>query len=180
MKVLITGGSGSGKSLLAEEISVRLKKDVLYYFATMKIWDDECRSRVAKHRRQREGKGFTTVEVPENLAGCTEKTESSQTVLLECMSNLVANEQFEGAGSRTVTEIMKGIEYLFDKMDSVVIVTNEVFEDGMNYNDDMKKYIENLGEINCLIAEKSDIVIEVSAGNALIYKGSEIYNEISG
>ena len=92
----------------------------------------------------------------------------------------MANEQFEGAGSRTVTEIMKGIEYLFDKMDSVVIVTNEVFEDGMNYNDDMKKYIENLGEINCLIAEKSDIVIEVSAGNALIYKGSEIYNEISG
>lgn len=172
MKILITGGSGSGKSLLAEKISSLLKKDELYYFATMKIWDDECRKRVEKHRVQRIGKGFKTVEVPENLYEITSSIKSDQVVLLECMSNLLANEQFGDSSDDAVNKILHGVDALFKKSESVVIVSNEIFSDGIIKDANMREYASNLGKINCWIAEKADIVIEVSSGIPVFFKGS--------
>ena len=65
MTVLVTGGSGSGKSALAEQISERLRQPEkpFYYLATMQVWDAECEARIAKHRQQRAGKGFCTIEM---------------------------------------------------------------------------------------------------------------------
>ena len=70
MFYLITGGSGSGKSEYAENLARKLGKSTapdteaapLYYIATMRVWDEEGRARVRKHRLQREGKGFLTLE----------------------------------------------------------------------------------------------------------------------
>ena len=64
MLILVTGGAGSGKSLLAERISMQLKRMPFWYVATMQVWDQECRDRIGRHRRQRAGKGFQTVEAP--------------------------------------------------------------------------------------------------------------------
>ena len=64
MLILVTGGAGSGKSLLAERISMQLKCMPFWYVATMQVWDQECRDRIDRHRRQRAGKGFQTVEAP--------------------------------------------------------------------------------------------------------------------
>ena len=69
------------------------------YIATMQAFDEESRARIAKHRKARSGKGFETIEQGTHLetvclpGGCT--------ALLECMSNLVANEVFapEGRGA---------------------------------------------------------------------------------
>lgn len=174
MIVLVTGGSGSGKSQLAEKISVSLKNDRLYYLATMKVWDDECRKRIEKHRIQREGKGFETVEVPVNLHECVTLLEPSQTVLLECMSNLLANEQFGGDTDTPADKITEGLKLLFERTDSAVVVSNEIFTDGPFRDIHMKEYADNLGKINCWIAERSDIVVEVSAGIPVVYRGSNI------
>jgi adenosylcobinamide kinase/adenosylcobinamide-phosphate guanylyltransferase len=178
MIVLVTGGSGSGKSAIAENISFKLKTQPFYYIATMKIWDDECQKRIEKHRSQRDGKGFKTVEIPDNLFQYSENLSSGGTALLECMSNLLSNEQFGNSGENAVENIKSGIEKLIQKMNSVVIVTNEIFTDKIPADTDMRKYIENLGNINCFIAQKADIVIEVSDGIPIIWKGREIYNEI--
>lgn len=178
MKILLIGGSGSGKSLLAEKISVSLKNNKLYYLATMRISDDECRQRVKKHQLQRASKGFETVEVPENLYESMDSIESGQVILLECMSNLLANEQFSGFTDNPVEKIIHGIEVAFDKSESVVIVSNEIFSDRILKDKQIREYVNNLGKINSWIAEKSDIVIEVTSGIPVIFKGNKLFGEI--
>ena len=49
----------------AEQIAVQCRNGnggTLWYLATMRIWDDEGRKRVERHRRMRAAKGFETIE----------------------------------------------------------------------------------------------------------------------
>ena len=67
MLIMVTGVSGSGKSEYAEQISCQLAKDnKKYYVATMYPYGEDGRSRVKKHKLQRDGKGFETIEQYQN------------------------------------------------------------------------------------------------------------------
>lgn len=95
---IVTGGSGSGKSEYAENLAVSLGEDRIYA-ATMMVSDKEGEERVQKHRAMREGKHFRTVECPVNFGAAMEPAMAKESVvLLECMSNLVANEMFSDMG----------------------------------------------------------------------------------
>ena len=101
MLILVTGGSGSGKSEYAENTAVRLAKEEglpLYYIAAMKPYGEEGRRRVERHRRLRAGKGFETWERYMDLKGLA--LPKRGVALLECLSNLTANEMFEPEGGR--------------------------------------------------------------------------------
>ena len=126
MILLITGGSGSGKSAYGERRAVELAKrgksaqsakpgehigtaqsaeappGRLLYLATMKVGDEESRRRVARHRNMRAGKGFVTVECQTHLEHV--EVLAGDTVLLECISNLTANEMYgpNGRGEDTI------------------------------------------------------------------------------
>ena len=50
MFILVTGGSGSGKSEFAENIAMKLGGKMLYV-ATMKPYDDECLKRIERHKK---------------------------------------------------------------------------------------------------------------------------------
>ena len=131
MLTLVTGGSGSGKSEFAEDLSVSYNSKNLIYIATMFPYDDESLKKVERHKKMREHKNFKTVECFKNLSDAV-ITEDS-TVLLDCMSNLVANEMYleGGAGEMTVHSIIKGVREIRDKCENLVIVTNEVFSDAV-------------------------------------------------
>ena len=62
------------------------------------------------------------------------------------MSNLVANEMYleGGAKDKTVQEVIRGIESINNQAENLVIVTNEVFSDGIVYDDDTMRYIRKL------------------------------------
>jgi adenosylcobinamide kinase/adenosylcobinamide-phosphate guanylyltransferase len=60
------------------------------YIATMQAFDEESRARIRKHQRARSGKGFATIEQGTHLEEVSLPKEC--TALLECMSNLVAND----------------------------------------------------------------------------------------
>ena len=81
----------------------------------------------------RSGKGFETIECYTDLAQV--RVSKGSTVLLECMSNLVANEMFQenGAHERTVQEILKGVKSLLAQAGNLVIVTNEIFSEAASY-----------------------------------------------
>ncbi len=169
MLTLILGGSGSGKSAYAEDYLLRAAGDKKkYYIATMQIWDAEMQAKVDRHHRLRQGKGFTTIEQPMALEKAVLQMEPAGAVLLECMSNLTANEMFSGAEPtdlQTVIErILRGVEALKKQADPLVIVTNNVFEDGIVYDDSTMEYIEALGRINEKLAAEADEVVEVVAG----------------
>ena len=176
MMILILGGSGSGKSAYAEDYLLRTAGDKKkYYIATMQIWDEEMQAKVARHHRMRQGKGFTTIEQPTELEQAASQMEPEAAVLLECMSNLVANEMFEeqGAHNQTVSEVTKGIENLLEQAAHVVIVTNEIFSDAVVFDGDMDSYLEYLGKINQAAAQRADEVVEVIYGIPVFHKSAD-------
>ena len=173
MLAVITGGSGSGKSEYAESIATSLaRRDglPLYYIATMRPFGEEGKRRVERHRKLRSGKGFETVECYVNLKGQT--LPEKGVVLLECMSNLTDNEMFEpeGAGNNTVEAVLAGVAALKDRCAHLVIVTNDVFSDGITYDEVTKLYQERLGTINRRIAAEADEATEVVCGIPLRLK----------
>ena len=121
----------------------------------------------------RAGKGFETVE---RYTGLNELVlPKGSVVLLECMSNLVANEMFreDGFHPEVAGEITDGVKNILSQAEHVVIVTNEIFSDGILYEGESEKYKEQLGQINCNLAEMADSVVEVVYGIPVWYKGGE-------
>ncbi len=86
--------------------------------------------------------------------------------MLECMSNLVANELFDVGGSdeEICRRILAGIRHLQNQAKHLIIVTNEVFSDGLDYDPETVRYIRLLGRINRLLAERAGQVTEVVYG----------------
>ena len=176
MIALVTGGSGSGKSAWAEGLAARLCPGEKVYIATMRAWGAEGAARVARHRALRAGKRFVTVERPLDLAGLArEGVWAGKTALLECTSNLLANEMFDadGAGVEAVPAILAGFRALAGKAENLIIVTKEIFSDGVTYDPDTARYIACLGEINRALAALADCAVEVVYGIPLVLKGAE-------
>lgn len=174
MLTVIMGGSGSGKSAYAENLFSSMEGEK-YYLATMQIYDEESKERVKRHRKLREGKGFHTLELPKNVSQA--KLPPKACVLLECMSNLVANEMFgEKIQPRewVVEKVLKEVLALQEQTQQLVIVTNNLFEDGIVYDADTMAYLEALGEINGKLAERADSVVEVVVGIPVFLKGQSL------
>lgn len=173
MMILVTGGSGSGKSAFAEDQVVSLGEAERVYIATMFPFDEESKKRVQRHRNMRSGKGFETIECYTDLAQV--RVSKGSTVLLECMSNLVANEMFQenGAHERTVQEILKGVKSLLAQAGNLVIVTNEIFSEAASYEGETETYQKYLGKINQELAHLADEVVEVVYGIPVYHKKSK-------
>ena len=173
MMYLITGGSGSGKSEYAEQLAVSLGGERVY-LATMQVYDEEGKQRVARHRAMREGKKFLTLECPSGLETMVQNDTNRQilknrVVLLECMSNLTANEMFRSDRSMETAEltqerILSGVQALLQVCRDLVIVTNEVFSDGTVYDPGTASYLRALGGINVALAALAEEVTEVVCG----------------
>ncbi len=170
MITFVIGGSGSGKSEYAESIITGYEPGKRYYIATMQAFDDEAREKIKRHRRMRSSKGFETVECQTNLPGA--QIEPGADVLLECISNLVANEMFDPKGARedTISSVLEGIDRLREISRNLVIVSNNVFGEGDSYTAETRKYVGNIAKINGKIAQRADAVYEVVFGIPLKLK----------
>ena len=115
---------------------MRITKNVDYGYRSKRQWQVRiCRAdklsacRVKKHKLQRDGKGFETIEQYQNIGGALKgcKRDTKPVVLVECMSNLLANECFEENGhpDNIFAECMQ----LYSECSHLVIVTNEVFSE---------------------------------------------------
>lgn len=168
--ILVTGGSGSGKSAVAEQLAADMPGSRKIYLATMQCWDEESRQRVARHRAMRAERNFITVERPHDLEHLV--LPPCDVVLLECLSNLAANEMFapEGAGERAKQAILQGIAHVQAQCRGMVIVTNEIFSDGVRYDAQTEQYLDLLGRINRQLAEQAEQVMEVVCGIPILWK----------
>ena len=171
MFLVITGGSGSGKSAYAEQCVLDFGPAERIYIATMYPFDEECDRRIRRHREMRRQKQFSTLECYTGLK--TADIPEDSVVLLECMSNLTANEMYQegGAGGQTVEEILAGIRYLLKRVRHLVVVTNEIFSDGIDYDSETMRYQSNLGQINSEMGRMADQVTEVVYGIPITVKG---------
>lgn len=183
MMILVTGGSASGKSEFAEEILEKMPGKH-YYVATMhKTEDEETVKRILRHVKLREKRGFETIEQETNLgqvmeAGKMYREDSKEvskeaSVMVECLSNLLANEMYLAGRMDAKQYIPEQVQMLKERCANLIVVTNEVSSDGLEYDDFTMNYIKNLGEINGKLACMADYVVEVVYGIPVFLKGSQ-------
>lgn len=166
MIALITGGSGCGKSTYAEALVTQMPAGRRVYVATMRVMDRESERCVARHRAQRADMGFLTVECPMRLYDAP--VPAGSTVLLEDVPNLLANEMFDGGDW---TRITPDIEALARRCANLVVVTNDVFSDGVAYGGPTDAYLRALAAINTAAARMADYVAEVAYSIPVPLKG---------
>ena len=167
MIVLVTGGCGCGKSTWAEKRVSALPAENRVYIATMQVYDEESMQRVARHRAQRADKDFETIECEKDLA-LADVPEGS-VVLLEDLVNLMANEMFDGGD---VARIVPALDALAHKCRHLILVTNDVFSDGIRYPESTQEYLRQLASINAKAAKMADCVVEVVYSIPVCVKGA--------
>ena len=171
MTELIYGGSASGKSEYAESLLADVTEGK-YYIATMRPFGEEGVRRIERHRILRSGKGFETIECQRNLQNLRFKQRANG-VLIECISNLLANEMFgeeELTDEEIISKITRGCLEISRQADKLVIVSNNVSEDGIKYSSETERYIRLLEDINIKLGDMADKVTEVVVGIAITVK----------
>ena len=189
---IVYGGSASGKSSYAESFAMSLQGEGrLLYIATMYPYkwnttelDPETMQRIKRHRAMRADKGFDTVECYRHVEHIVAKRQD--VLLLECMSNLLANEMYLEPDSNVGSDvaetmspvskkIVQAIVDLSTRVQELVIVTNDVFSDGgsLTYDESTREYVKNLAEINCALAREAATVTEIVCGIPVKIKGDK-------
>ena len=169
MICLIIGTNSSGKSLKAEKIACLSEAEKRYYLATMLIYDEDGRKRVEKHRKQRDGKGFETLEIPFAIDNALDmiKDKENSVVLLECISNLVGNEMYENPNRSELCklnpnlfadQVASDVRKLAECVKDTIIVTNE-FDADKNSDEMTRLYIQLCSMVNDRIKAFADKVI---------------------
>jgi adenosylcobinamide kinase/adenosylcobinamide-phosphate guanylyltransferase len=174
MTVFISGGAKNGKSSLAQDLAVRLAcGGPLYYVATMIPVDEEDRDRIRRHVEDRSGMGFTTVECGRHILSCLERADPDGTFLLDSVTALLSNEMFHDgsidgkAGQRCAAELARFVR----SVKNAVIVSDGIYCDAERYDDVTELYRKGLAEADRAMAESCDTVVEMVAGQPIIYKG---------
>ena len=170
MRILLTGGSGCGKSTFAERLARALPAP-RYYIAAMRPYDEESLVKIRRHQAQRADAGFVTIERETDVGDIVFPARG--TALMECMCNLLANEMFDDSGAErdVYDKILADITRLEQACDTLIVVTNEVGSDGGAYDESTARYIETLGRLNRALTARFDAAAELVCGIPLMLKG---------
>lgn len=172
MLYMIFGGSGSGKSEYAEDLAVKLCPGEKVYLATLQDIDEEMEKRIEDHRAMRKGKHFITMEQGISLE--TIDLCGQRLVLLECMTNLLANEMYSPQAQKDepVSDyIMKGIRHIKNQVEDLIVIAQDSFSE-VPMDPEMRRYVRESGRVNQKLAKEADVVIEVKFGLPLVLKGA--------
>lgn len=175
MIALICGGVASGKSELAERLAIAVNQGKMAYLATMSPSVPEGEMRIRKHKTMRMGKGFETLEIPTGLSEQIDRCKGYDTVLLECMSNLVVNEMYleRQTPRETIEVVLRGLNLMLPEVKNIIVVSGAVFSGLTAFDEFTYQYIETLGKLNGYLANQADIVIETVCAIPVVYKGQK-------
>lgn len=176
--VFLSGGVRSGKSALGEECAEKLATGRKIYFATALACDGEMKRRVEKHRRDRMGKHFVTLEQPQDAEQAAAFLRPGDTVLLDCLGNLTANEMFRGGApydpkrrEALIRKIFSGLCAVKGACENLIVISNDVFSGGDRGGTELSDYQEILGRLHVLLAERADLAAECVCGIPVYRRG---------
>lgn len=132
------------------------------YLATSRIWDDEFRERVTRHRERR-GPQWTNVEEEKFLS---RHDFTGRVVLVDCLTLWATNFFYDLDG-----DIDAALEALKKEFDSLVLqdttfllVTNEIGMGGTSENGLQRRFTDLQGWMNQYVASKADEVVLMVSG----------------
>jgi len=167
LTTLVLGGARSGKSVYAEKLLENSGKQMVY-IATAQAHDDEMGQRISHHQARR-GTEWTTVEEPLDVCKALLKAGSGKIILLDCITLWLSN--MMAADLDVETEVKKFCDQLLSATSDVVIVSNEVGLGIVPDNALARKFRDEAGRANQMIAEACNKVVFIAAGQALVMKG---------
>ena len=185
MKIFISGGCKNGKSYYAQHLAKGQQKvGPLYYIATMKAVDPEDDARIAKHREEREGWGFTTVEQGRDIEAVLDACDHDGSFLLDSLTALLANEMFspkepmspeETICASAVQKVAEGLLAILNKVPNIVIVSDYIYSDAFAFDPFTEEYRKSLAALDCLAAKHCDVVLEVCHTQVILHKGRDVF-----
>jgi adenosylcobinamide kinase / adenosylcobinamide-phosphate guanylyltransferase len=162
---LLLGGARSGKSSLAVRMGQAHDGDVVFV-ATAEPFDSDLRDRVQRHRAERPP--WPTVEAPLHLAGAVADSDPSAMVIVDCLTvwvgSLFHHHPYE---DQRAAEYEQLIDALVARRTPTVVVSNEV---GMGVHPDTdlgRRYRDELGRLNQMVAALATTTLLMVAGRAL-------------
>jgi len=183
VKIFISGGCKNGKSAYAQKLALALRRPgtPLYYAATMISADSEDDARIKRHRGDRRGLGFETIEagrdIPEALSAC----DWRGTFLLDSVTALLANEMFTQDNAVRPDAYMKvagDLTGLAGRAGNIVIVSDYIYSDACLYDDLTEAYRIGLAYVDRQLAAISDVVLEICGGIYITHKGGHVLKEL--
>lgn len=175
MTYFISGGAKNGKSTLAQDIAVALGGK-RYYVATMISTGEEDNERIRRHIEDRDGMGFETVECFRNIMDCLNTADQDGVFLVDSVTALIQNSLFPmeknyemdlEAANRCAGELVE----FAHTVRHAVFVSDYIYSDAERYSESTEMYRKCLASIDRRLAQICDTVIEVSAGQSIVYKG---------
>ena len=173
MSTYISGGCKNGKSLYAQRVAMA-GGSPLYYVATMIPRDGEDRARIERHRRERSGWGFETLECGRDILRCLEHADPMGSFLLDSVTALLSNEMFppEGVQPDAWRDVADALETFVRRAPNAVLVSDYIFSDAQLYDDLTETYRRGLAGIDRRMAACCDNVVEVCCGQFIAHKGA--------
>lgn len=171
--VLFTGGSRSGKSMLAQRLTESWPGRLLYV-ATAEARDHEMERRIEAHRRDR-GERWDTLEEPLDLAGAVERAGSYGGVMIDCLTLWTSN-LMESCGDNPAelhSRLDNFIESLGKRKVNLAVVTNEVGMGIVPGNALSREFRDISGLVNQRVSEVADEAYLVVSGRLLNMKSPE-------
>ncbi|GGE55348.1 bifunctional adenosylcobinamide kinase/adenosylcobinamide-phosphate guanylyltransferase [Priestia taiwanensis] len=169
MLIFISGAVRSGKSTFAESFVKNYATEAKYIATSIRI-DDEMSDRIVHHQKQRaEGDiKWQTWEQPCNLTELT--FHEDDVVLLDCLTILTANELFHD-DEDALARIYKGVSHVKTQCKLLIVVSNEVFQEGIPEDEMTREYMYVLGKLHQQLVQDADEAYLVVHGIATKMKG---------
>lgn len=176
MLILVTGGSRSGKSGFALQKAAALPQPRVF-LATAQAADDEMRSRIEAHRKNRPP-DWGLVEEPLEVARALARIlEKAGTVIVDCVtlwvSNLILAD--ETAGEKDVADRAEELAVIASgTLVPVIVVTNEVGSGVVPDNALARRFRDCAGRANQVLARWArEVHFMVSGIPMTLRKGKE-------
>ena len=163
---LVTGGARSGKSVIAETITLRYG-GTAQYIATAQAFDAEMTARIAEHQTRR-GPQWVTHAAPLDLVATLHQTDGKGPRLVDCLTLWLSNLMLTDQDWRSAGQDL--VQALQVQRDPVVLVTNEVGGGIVPDNALARAFRDAAGYLNQWVAATSDEVILAVAGLPLKVK----------
>lgn len=165
---LVLGGARSGKSAHAEGLARATGLDRVYV-ATAQAFDDEMRERIERHRADRAGDGWRTVEEPIGLPAAIARESRPDVVLLvDCLtlwlSNLILSGRDPAAMQAALIGMIRGAK------GPLILVSNEVGLGIVPETPLGRAFRDAQGRLNQAVAAAVPRVVFVAAGLPLTLK----------
>ena len=177
MTIFLSGGAKSGKSSLAQDLTVALAEGgKRYYVATLIPSGAEDDDRIRRHLADRAGMGFETVECFRNIMDCLNTADRDGAFLVDSVTSLIQNALFPveknyemdiEAANRCADELVE----FAGTVRHAVFVSDYIYSDAEEFSESTEMYRKCLASIDRRLAAVCDTVAEVASGNPIVYKG---------